>query len=38
MNTKNALTSVKRLFVAMVFLLFATIGAFAQNLYYFHDY
>ena len=38
MNTKTSLPCVKRLFMVIVFLLFATTGAFAQNLFFFHDY
>ena len=38
MNTKNTLSSVKCLFMAIVLLLFATTGSFAQNLFYFHDF
>ena len=38
MNTKNTLFSIRRLFVTIVLLLFATAGAFAQNLFFFHDY
>ena len=38
MNTKNTFSSLRRLFMATSFLLLATTGAFAQNLFFFHDY